>query len=252
MNQKLRDVRVAILVGGAGTRLRPVLSDRPKALAPVGNKTLLDYVLDNLLQQGFRDIVLCVGYMKEKVREHIGKRSFPEGTTISFSEEENPLGTGGAIKKALSGSPSEIVLVLNGDTLFPVDYGNFIKLHIEHNAHVSLCLKHMNDAGRFGTVHTDNDNKIVGFQEKTQKREPGVINCGVYAFNKNIFNNFNMPETFSIEKDFFEKHIHTVSAYGFTFPDYFIDIGTPEDYQKAQDDLKNKPEGNEQYHTDVA
>src|SRR3989344_5233916 len=155
MNPEFKDIRVVILAGGLGTRLRPVISDRPKVLAPLGDKVLLDYIIGNLLQWGFRDILLCVGHMKEKVREHIQEQSFPKDAIIKFSEEENPLGTGGAIKKALGDFLGETALVLNGDTLFFIDYNRLVEQHVKHNAYISICLRQINDASRFGTVLID-------------------------------------------------------------------------------------------------
>ncbi|MEK7464437.1 MAG: nucleotidyltransferase family protein [Patescibacteria group bacterium] len=243
MNTELKNIRVIILAGGLGTRLQTVIADRPKVLAPIKNKTLLDYTIDNLLQCGFRDIMLSVGHMKDKMREHMKGRSFPKGTTISFSEEESPLGTGGAIKKAINNSSHEMVLVLNGDTFFPINYDHFLKQHIKHGAHVSICLSQMDDTRNFGTVTVDENNRIMNFKEKTGRGGPGLISGGMYIFGKGVLNNFDLPETFSIEKDFFEKHIRDAKVYGFVFKNYFIDIGTPESYEKARNDFDKNLEG---------
>lgn len=229
-----------ILAGGLGTRLRSVVSDRPKVLAPIGNKTLLDHVMDHLFSHGLHSIILSVGYMKEKIREHIERQIFPESITISFSEEEYPLGTGGAIKKALALASSDIVLILNGDTFFPIDYRRLFESHLLMNADITIGLRQIENVSQSGSVIADTEGKIIGFNEKTGENKKGVMSGGAYLFRKNIFDNFNLPDAFSIEKDFFEKHIHSVKARGLIFDDYFIDIGIPENYQKAKTDLISK------------
>ncbi|MDP3956374.1 MAG: nucleotidyltransferase family protein [bacterium] len=239
MIPELKDIRVIILAGGLGTRLRPVISDIPKVLAPIGDKTALDYIMSDLLQKGFRNIVLSVGYMKEKIREHIRRQSFSKDVTIKFSEEESPLGTGGAIKKALHYSSSDMTLIVNGDTFFPIDYSRFAREHVKHDADISIALRKVNDVSKSGAVQTDAKKRITSFNEKLGESKVGTINGGIYLFKKNILDNFDLPEIFSIEKDFFEKYIDKIKAYGFIFSDYFIDIGTPENYEKARDDLQN-------------
>ncbi len=239
MDHKLKGVRVIILAGGLGTRLRSVVSDVPKVLVDIEGKTILDRIITNLLKQGFYDIVLSVGYMKEKVREHIEKQLFLKEVKLNFLEEESALGTGGAIKRALNNFPCKTTLVLNGDTFFPIDYSIFVGKHIEKGAQASICLRWVDNVGDFGMVSIGEDNRITGFNEKTKEDKSGFINGGAYIFQKDIFEDFSLPEAFSIEKDFFEKYVREMRAYGFAFSDYFVDIGTPENYKKAKDYFQN-------------
>jgi len=235
MKRLQKDVRVIVLAGGMGTRLRSVISDRPKILAPIGEGVLLDRIMENLLGQGFRNITLSVGYMKEKVREYIKRQSFSPDAEINFSEEENPLGTGGAIKKAFEDIPEKTILVLNGDTFFPIDYWRFIGSHKECNADVSIGLKEVPNSGRYGRVVLNEEGRIISFKEKGSDICSGIINGGVYVFKKEVFDNLNLPEIFSIEVDFFEKHLERIKIYGFVFSDHFIDIGVPNDYKEARE-----------------
>lgn len=238
VNTKFKNTHVVILAGGLGTRLKSVIVDRPKVLAPIGGRTVLDYIIDDLLRCGFYKITLSVGYMKEKIHDHIEKKAFPKSAVINFSEEENPLGTGGAIKRAMEGLSGELALILNGDTFFPIDYKRFIAQHKEHDAEISMCLRRVDDVRSSGVVFIDKKDRILSFKEKPDENNSGIINGGAYIFNKNIFDKFDLPEVFSVEKDFFEKYIDRIKAYGFVFPDYFIDIGTPESYRRAQNDFK--------------
>ncbi len=228
---------VIILAGGLGTRLRSVISDRPKALAPIDDRTILDLICDYLIGRGFREIIFSTGYMKEKIREHVSKRIYPKKISTHFSEEEKPLGTGGAIKKAMQLVLAQHALILNGDSFCPIDYEVFLHHHHNHNADISICLRYVEDTGAFGTVEVDDNANIVSFLEKTGQKKPGLMNAGIYLFRKDVFEQVSMPEVFSIEKDFFEKKFNRINIKGFNFSDYFIDIGTPQTYEKAKIDL---------------
>ena len=128
-------------------------------------------------------------------------------------------------------------MILNGDTFFPIDYALFNSYHDVHMADISISLREIQDVSQSGHVLKGENHRILSFNEKINEKTAGLINGGAYIFNKNILERFNLPEAFSIEKDFFEKHIDRVKAHGFVFDDYFIDIGTPENYLKAQSDL---------------
>ena len=233
----IQKIPVIILGGGLGTRLRPVIYDRPKVLAPIGDKTILDRVMENLIRQNFKNFILSVGYLQNMIRDHIAGRYWPENISVLFSEEKEPLGTGGAIKKALDAADHDLAIILNGDTLFPINYQTLINFHISKNAEISIGLRKIEDASASGTVLSDNSKRILRLQEKNNMKQSGVVNGGVYIFQKNVLNRFNLPEKFSIEKDFFERSINEIDAYGLAFEEYFIDIGTPENYRKANNDL---------------
>lgn len=224
-----------ILAGGLGTRLRSVVADQPKVLAPINNRPFLQYIIDNALKQGIEHIVLSTGYLHEKVEEFVKKR-YPE-KNISFAIEEEPLGTGGGILNALHQCRTDEVLVLNGDTFFNIDYKMFYHHHNHHNSVFSVALKPMKDFDRYGTVTCDQHRRITSFNEKQFMKE-GMINAGVYILNKTEFGSIYWPQKFSMEKDYMEKYTGEIHMSAFPYDEYFIDIGIPEDYSKAENDFK--------------
>lgn len=224
-----------ILAGGLGTRLRSVVADQPKVLAEVNGFPFLKYIIDHALSQGCKHIVLSTGYMHEKVADFVQKQ-YP-GVAISFAIEEEPLGTGGGILNALKKCNTNEVIILNGDTFFNINYIPFYEQHQHHHSVFSIALKPMKNFSRYGTVTCNMDGRILSFNEK-QYMESGLINAGIYIVNRKLFMLMNWPEKFSMEKDFMEKYADSLQMHGFTFDEYFIDIGIPEDYAKAQDDFK--------------
>lgn len=226
-----------ILAGGYGTRLQSVVSDLPKPMAPVNGQPFLDYQLQYLKSYGFKNVVLSVGYLSEKISEHYGA-SF-KGMQLFYAKEEDPLGTGGGIRMALEHCFDDEIFVLNGDSFFDVDPILFFKKHCEKVAQFSLALRKVDDTSRYGAIEKNTDNRVTSFHEKNGLSVPGTINGGVYILNKNIFFENTVENiNFSIEKDFFEKRLSDLAIYGFEFDGYFLDIGIPEDYNKAQDDFK--------------
>lgn len=220
-----------ILAGGFGTRISTVVKDVPKPMAPVNGKPFLQYVLNYLIDFGFERIILSVGYKKEVIKDYFGNHY--KDMAIQYCEENKPLGTGGGIKKALSFAQEEQVFVLNGDTMSKIDYQQFLEDHLEHKSSLSLALKPMKDTGRYGIVKTNNANRIVEFCEK-QSSQQGNINAGIYIVNTRIFDNLTFPEKFSFEKDFMEKMVDKINISAFCYDGYFIDIGIPEDFYRAQ------------------
>lgn len=226
-----------ILAGGFGTRLQNVISDVPKPMAPVYEQPFLNYLFKYLKHYSIRHAILSTGYLSQKIEEYYGKEF--NDIKITYSVETSPLGTGGAIKKAMGFCDETLSLVLNGDSFFDVDLSRFYDLHKKHHSRVSLALCNMSDAARYGTVITDADHTIVSFKEKNNLPQKGIINGGVYILDKKTYlENTPASDNFSIEKDFFEKQLHKIAIKGFEFDSYFIDIGIPEDYAKAQDDFK--------------
>jgi D-glycero-alpha-D-manno-heptose 1-phosphate guanylyltransferase len=222
-----------ILAGGLGTRLRSVVSDLPKCMAPVNGIPFINFVITYLSNEGVEKIILSLGYKSEIVVEYI-TRTFP-GTRIEFVIEDKPLGTGGATRLACSKAEGDNVLVLNGDTLFNIDLKRLSQFHIEKNADFSVALKEMKQFSRYGTVEVDNDQAITAFREKSYC-EKGFINGGVYALNKRSFLLENTPEVFSFEQDFLEENVQKKRFFGIDFDYYFIDIGVPEDYKRFTED----------------
>jgi D-glycero-alpha-D-manno-heptose 1-phosphate guanylyltransferase len=224
-----------ILAGGAGTRLRSAVPDLPKCMAPVNGVPFLHYVIHHLEKQGIETIVLSLGYRSEAIVEYIAHHSF--STSIHYVIEATPLGTGGGIKLALGQSNTEPVLVLNGDTLFQFDLPALSAFHFEKKADCTLALKPLTRFDRYGLVETNAEGRIIAFKEK-QPVEAGTINAGVYLLQKASFLQYNWPPTFSFEKDYLEKYYHQQYMAGLAQDVYFIDIGIPADYEKAQTELK--------------
>jgi len=220
-----------ILAGGLGTRLRSVVSELPKCMAPVAGKPFLHYVIAHLQQEGIQNFIFSVGYKSESIISFI-KNNYSD-IEYQFSIEEEPLGTGGAIQLAIGKTTKKNILICNGDTLFNVHVDELNNFHVQHNSDCTLCLKPMNSFDRYGVVELDNDHLIISFKEK-QFYENGLINGGVYALKTETFLNKDLPEKFSFEKDYLERFADERKIYGLIQNEYFIDIGIPEDYEKAQ------------------
>jgi len=222
-----------VLAGGLGTRLYPLTLTVPKPMVPIAEKPFLEYLLSRLIEKGFVRVILSVGYLGEQIEAHFGNNW--QGLDLVYAYEETPLGTGGAIALALSFAREEHVLVLNGDTFCAIDWQAMASFHINKNADLTIALKPMQDFERYGNVEVNNY-RIVSFAEK-QYVSSGQINTGVYILNKSLFMKFSMPEKFSFEVDFLQCKLAEVAVNGFITNSYFIDIGIPEDYQRAQVEL---------------
>jgi len=218
-----------ILAGGLGTRLKNVISDMPKPMAPINGKPFLSHILKQLEQQGFTKIVIAVGYLHEKIIEYYGSKYGK--LDIYYSVEDEPLGTGGCVKKAMKKTTEQYVYIINGDTYFDV---TFSLLHKPKN--ILIACKKMSDTSRYGRVQIE-DNIVVKFTEKLNGSS-GYINGGIYYINRGVFDGFHLPDKFSMEKDFFEKYSDQLEIETYLSEGYFIDIGIPEDYMKAQKELK--------------
>lgn len=225
-----------ILAGGFGTRLQTVVSDVPKPMAPVINEPFLNYVFDYLKHYHIEHVVLSTGYLADKISEYY-KNEF-QGIKISYTKEETPLGTGGGIRLAMEKCHTQHVLVLNGDSFFDVNLKQYYNQHISFHSDCSLALRKVDNAARYGTIKLE-DGFIKAFKEKDSIEKEGLINGGVYIIDRELFlNKTEVLKPFSIEKDFFETRINELNLMGFEYEGYFIDIGIPEDYKKAQDDFK--------------
>ena len=225
-----------ILAGGLGTRLQSVVSDVPKCMAEVAGKPFLSYLFDSAKKQQFDHLILSLGYKSEVVLQWLDGKSYP--FRISYIVEDSPLGTGGAIKLAFDKVETDKAFIFNGDTFFDVDTTLLAEFHKEKNAMVSLALKPMTNFDRYGSVDLDKGERIIRFNEK-QHCANGFINGGVYIINKDLFSTLSLPEKFSFEKDVMEMHINDIPSYGCVQDGYFIDIGIPSDFAKANQDFKN-------------
>lgn len=215
-----------ILAGGFGTRLRPCVDDLPKPLAPVGGRPFIAYLLDYLEANGVCRVIISTGYMAEKIEQVVG--SSHGGMRVEYCKEETPLGTGGAIKKALGMCKEGCAFVINGDTFYNVDLK---KMQAEHNARgtaITLAAKMLGNVERSGFLETENG-LLTGFCEKGASGA-GLINGGIYLINRNALDCIN-EEKFSFEKQVLEKLLVPVGV--FESDTYFIDIGIPEEFARA-------------------
>ncbi len=220
-----------VLAGGMGTRLRSVVSELPKCMALVAGKPFLEYVVTSIEAAGFCHIILSLGYKHEYIEEWAASRK--GRALISCVVENEPLGTGGGVRYALSKATEENVFVLNGDTYLDVNFRRMLALHEASEAIATLALKPMRDFDRYGEVAIEGE-RITAFREKRHCDE-GLINGGVYIIRRNALD--ALPEKFSIEKEFFEKEVSRGTLSGFVTDGYFIDIGIPEDYARAQEEF---------------
>ena len=226
-------VPAVILCGGLGTRLRSAVPQLPKVLAPIGDKPFLDYVLLDLAAAGFRDVVLCLGYKAEIVREAYEHRAVDK-LRISYSCESSPLGTGGALRYASRLIHSEVFLLLNGDSLLELDYAGFLKAHARSGALVTMALATSDQPGRYGTVHVAANGEVTNFKEKSDAGGSTLINGGVYAMNRDVMKRIRpSDEPVSLERDILPKLVGH-GLFGFVADSFFIDIGVPADYERAQ------------------
>ncbi len=224
-----------ILAGGLGTRLRESVPDIPKCMASVAGHPFLTYVIRHLLSQGIEKFIFSVGYKHEAIQDYL-KMDFPYIRYIVVVED-NPMGTGGAIRLALASCHDRDVLVVNGDTLFKIEVDDLFDIHIEKQSECTIALKPMQHFDRYGVVDMDEEGRVINFKEK-KPVAAGNINGGMYLLNKNSFLKKEFADVFSFEKDYLQSYVDTTLFYGVIQDKYFIDIGIPSDFEKSQYELK--------------
>jgi D-glycero-alpha-D-manno-heptose 1-phosphate guanylyltransferase len=222
-----------ILAGGFGTRLRSVVSDVPKPLAPVGGRPFLSWVLDAMASQGIRRVILATGFMGDCVTDVCGDSW--RGMELVYSQELKPLGTGGAIALAFSMVRGDACLVLNGDTWLTLDYADFDRSWQAHDSCLAIALTEVADVSRYGAVQVK-CNRVLGLVEKGHAG-PGYINAGIYGVRRSLMSDFPALQSFSFENEVLMPTVKREAVFGYTRTSDFIDIGVPEDYQRAQRDL---------------
>lgn len=227
---------VIILAGGLGTRLRSVVSEVPKCMAPIRSNPFLEYLLNQLKAYNINKVILSVGYLSEIIYNWVEEVRDNYPFKIEFSKEDEPLGTGGAIKKALNLVTSEEAFIVNGDTFFNIDFNEFLRLHTLSASPISLALKPMTNFNRYGNVELNENGQIINFSEK-KECSAGQINGGIYILNRELLLSYNLPTKFSFEVDFLQKIVKENLVHGYLFDNYFIDIGVPEDYERGQIEL---------------
>jgi NDP-sugar pyrophosphorylase family protein len=222
-------MRAIVLAGGFGTRLRSVVPDLPKPMAPVRGRPFLSYVLDRLVAAGFSEAILAVGYRHEVIEAHFGGDY--RGLALRYATEYEPLGTGGAIQAAWRLAPSADVVVLNGDTFLEVDYRAMVDAHRTADAELTMAVREVPDAGRYGALALE-AGRVRGFQEKGQ-HGPGWINAGVYVLAPRLRGRFPNQDAFSFEQDVLGAEVASLRPLAFRTTGRFIDIGIPADYERA-------------------
>jgi len=227
-------MKAVILAGGRGTRLKEVLPDRPKAIAPVSGRPFLYYQLAFLARQGFTDIVLCVGYLHEQIRDYFQDGS-SLGVRLTYSVENEPLGTAGALKHAQH-LLDETFLVLNGDTYLSVNLEDVINYHAQGPQVATLTLVYAEDAGQYGKVTINQSGYITVFAEKSVPG-PGLINAGLYLFDPSVLECIPAGHAASLERETLPLLVEKRLLRGYVVEGYYVDIGTPETYLRAQREL---------------
>jgi NDP-sugar pyrophosphorylase family protein len=228
------DLSVAVLAGGFGTRLLPVVSDRPKALAEIHGRPFLAYLLDQLSSAGSSRVVLCTGHRGEQIEQAFGERY--RSLEISYSREMRPLGTGGAVRLALPYLPSDPVLVMNGDSFCGTDLRSFWDWHYTRGCQATMLLAEVPNTQRYGSVKTSADGAVTEFVEK-KHGGPGSINAGVYLLSRQVIDSIPEDTAVSLEHDIFPG-LMSHGLYGYQERGRFLDIGTPEDFAAAEQFLQ--------------
>lgn len=224
-----------ILAGGLGSRLKSLTRCIPKPMVEINGKPFLSYLIKLLSDQGIKEIILSVGYKSEAIRAYFKDRF--EDVIIKYAIEDQPLGTGGAIRNAMQLINKNHAFVMNGDTFFPISLSTLLDFHHSKSSCMTLALKYMKNASRYGTVTVNAEGQIIGFDEKREGRS-GLINGGIYLVCRDAFEDTNLPDIFSFEVDFLRIYYSRKALYGLQFDDYFIDIGIPQDYEESKTELK--------------
>ena len=232
MNYFYEDTKAVLLVGGLGTRLRSVVPSTPKPLAAVGDRPFLTLLVRQLRYQDIRHLVLCTGHLAHEIEKELGDGRRWD-VTIEHSREPHPMGTAGAVKFAepLLREVSDF-LVMNGDSFMEIDFRQLIHVHRKSGGIATMAVLRMKNEMRYGTVQVSAEGRVRGFREKIDGDPTGFVNVGIYVFNHRIFE--HIPEgPVSLERDVFPKLLDH-GVYALEQNGVFIDIGTPEDYARAQ------------------
>jgi len=225
-----------VLAGGFGTRLGELTKHTPKPLLSVNGKPFLDILLNYLCKNKFTHVILSVGHLSDQIQNRYHSQF--KSIQISYAVESSPLGTGGAIKHALSLAQEENVFVMNGDSFLETNFDDLHKVHLQNHADISMVLREIEDTARYGVIRCDSHGRVNAFEEKKPVHERGLINGGVYLINKSKYLQCTPDGAFSIEKEVFQEQCHFLNIYAITTTGFFIDIGIPDDYKLAQDAFK--------------
>ena len=234
-NNKFSQCPALILVGGLGTRLRPVYADGPKALAPIRGKPFLAYLLKMLADHGLSRVVLCLGHRAGQIEQWLAEQSL--GLDIYYSHEDEPLGTAGALGLAYSRyARGERVWAMNGDSILRMSLAAMWELHARRAAEATIALAHVPDTSRYGSIEVNDEGWVTSFSEKSTERKPGFINGGVYLFEPSVMDRVVEDRNISLEREILPAQRRR-GLLGFESDGYFIDIGVPQDLARAQSEL---------------
>jgi mannose-1-phosphate guanylyltransferase len=238
-------MRAVVLVGGEGTRLRPLTETIPKPLLPLMDRPSLDHVLDHLVRHGVHEVVLSSPYLESTFHDFIEARRDP---TITWITEREPLGTGGAIVHAMEHLGDEPFFALNGDILTDLDLTVMAAFHRERAADATIALHHVEDARAFGLVATEPDGRVVEFREKPEESVPGDVNAGTYVLQPGALAAWMGGGNVSIERRIFPALIDAGRrVFGLVTDAYWLDLGTPQTYLRAHFDILEGKVGGERY-----
>ena len=232
-----------LLCGGLGTRLRSVVSDRPKPMADIAGKPFLHYLVKMLSKSGVKHLIFALGYMGEQIEAYF-KSGEDYGLSISYSYEDSPLGTGGAIRNALSHVSGENVLVLNADTYFHTNYESLLKEQLKNKAAMTIAGRKIEDISRYGAILKDETGRILRWNEKMPSNQaeaprPGEINGGIYVMQKSLIEKISEGKQ-SLENDCIPMWLKDGGYLQAILSDgYFMDIGIPEDYAQFRKDIES-------------
>lgn len=246
-----------LLCGGLGTRLRSVVSDRPKPMADIAGKPFLHYFVRMLSEKGVERFIFALGYMGEQIEAYF-RDGREYGISIAYSYEESPLGTGGAIRNALPKMQEEDVLVLNADTYFDTDYRSLFQEQRMKRADMTIASREIEDISRYGAIVKDTDGRVLRWNEKqsgsgetmpdsaetlarSEETAPkrGEINGGIYVMKKSLIEKIPVGKQ-SLENDCIPVWLsHSVKIHALPSDGYFMDIGVPEDYRRFQEDVQS-------------
>jgi D-glycero-alpha-D-manno-heptose 1-phosphate guanylyltransferase len=235
----LHAVDVVILAGGQGERLRSVVNDRSKVLAAVDGRPFISYLFDQLCVSGIRQVTLATGYLGEDIESTLGVAY--KNLRIQYSMEDEPLGTGGAVRKAADVAHGEWALVLNGDSFVDIDFRDFLGVHQAKKQQISIAVVTVKNASRYGSLAIGSEGKITAFNEKKMDRSdlPGLINAGVYLIHWSLLRALPDHTQCSLERQFFPSQI-AKGIYGYRTKGEFIDIGTPETLTSASEFFRHR------------
>ena len=233
-------MKAVILVGGQGTRLRPLTLGTPKPMVPLANQPFVSYVLEHLKSHGIKDIIFSMGYLPDGIKSHFGDGS-DWGLDVTYVVENQPLGTAGAVKNVEDHVGDDDFLVLNGDILTDLDLGGLIDFHHSKSAVGTIALTPVDDPTAYGLVRTGDDGEVLEFLEKPSwdQIDTNLINAGTYVLKRQVLDMIPAGVEYSFERGVFPKLVGK-GLYGFRSNSYWMDIGTPEKYLQAHYDILEK------------